>query len=284
MSKNLAATDSKSLQLHDGRTLGYVEYGNPDGTPLFYFHGHPGSRFEAGFLAEQAKKHGTRLIGVDRPGLGLSTYKAGRQLLAWPDDVAELADSLRLSHFAVVGFSGGSLYALSCAYKLSDRLTACGLISGVGQTGRFLSFLATWMPYVIFPLTKRLFSDEARAKKTLARVARTWVEPDRKAVSLTGISEIMAKSLAESFHQGMRGAAYDGMLIAKRNCGFTLEDVSFPQMYLWHGTLDKEVPIAQARNVAQKLQHCRATFYPNEGHISTIVNHQEEIVEALTLE
>lgn len=244
MSEQLAATESKSLQLHDGRTLGYIEYGNLDGKSLLYFHGHPGSRFEAAFLAEQAKKQGIRLIGVDRPGLGLSTYKAGRQLLDWPDDVIALTNSLHINRFAVVGFSGGSLYALACAYTLSDRLTSCGLISGVGQTGRFLSFLATWMPYVSLPLTKRLFSDEARAKKTLARVAQTWGEPDRKAVSSPGIREIMAKSLAESFHQGMRGAAYDGMLIAKRNWGFTLEDVPFPQMYLWHGTLDKEVPIA----------------------------------------
>jgi pimeloyl-ACP methyl ester carboxylesterase len=211
----------------------------------------------------------------------LSTYQAGRQLLDWPNDVVALADSLQINRFAVVGFSGGSLYALSCAYRLSDRLIACGLISGVGITGRFLSFLATWMPHLIFPMTKRFFNSEERAKKTLTRVAKTWVDSDRKALFSPEMSGVMAKSLAESFHQGTQGAAYDGMLLAKRNWGFTLEAVSFPKIYLWHGELDKEIPIAQARKVANSLPHCKATFYSQEGHISTIVNHQEEIVNSL---
>jgi hypothetical protein len=33
----------------------------------------------------------------------LSHFQAGRRLLDWPDDVVELANSLRIDHFAVVG-------------------------------------------------------------------------------------------------------------------------------------------------------------------------------------
>ena len=104
---DLISANDKVIQLRDGRTLGYADYGSSEGKPLFYFHGHPGSRFEAGFLAAQAAQVGVRLIGIDRPGMGLSTFKAGRRLLDWPDDVVELADSLHLDYFAVVGFSGG---------------------------------------------------------------------------------------------------------------------------------------------------------------------------------
>ncbi len=114
---SVSATD-KTIQLHDGRTLGYAEYGIAERKALFYFHGHPGARLEARFLAEQAEQAGVRLIGVDRPGMGLSTFKANRRLLDWPDDVVELADRLRLNRFAVVGFSGGGPYALACAYKI----------------------------------------------------------------------------------------------------------------------------------------------------------------------
>ncbi len=32
------------LKLHDGRKLGFSEYGKLDGIPLFLFHGTPGSR------------------------------------------------------------------------------------------------------------------------------------------------------------------------------------------------------------------------------------------------
>ena len=33
------------LDLPDGRRLGYTEFGDPSGIPLFAFHGTPGSRF-----------------------------------------------------------------------------------------------------------------------------------------------------------------------------------------------------------------------------------------------
>ena len=35
------ATDntSKTIKLKDGRTLGYAEYGAPEGKPVLYFHG-----------------------------------------------------------------------------------------------------------------------------------------------------------------------------------------------------------------------------------------------------
>lgn len=272
----------KTIPLRDGRTLGYAEYGSSEGNPLLYFHGHPGSRFEAKFLAEQAAQAGIRLIGIDRPGMGLSTFKAGRRLLDWPDDVLELADYLHLDRFAVVGFSGGGPYALACAYKIPQRLTACGIAAGVGHMGHFLAFLAQWLPYLLLPITGRFFRDEQQAQKSLLRFARNWVEPDRKSFLLPGIAEIMAASLVEAAREGARGAAYDGALLG-RDWGFKLEEITFPKIYLWHGELDKQVPVAMARAAAERIVQCKATYYPSDGHISLIVNHREEIVTALAV-
>src|SRR6185437_7843300 len=39
-------TTDQRLKLRDGRWLGYLDYGDPDGTPVFWFHGAPGSRHE----------------------------------------------------------------------------------------------------------------------------------------------------------------------------------------------------------------------------------------------
>jgi pimeloyl-ACP methyl ester carboxylesterase len=270
----------KTIQLPDRRLLGYAEYGRLSGKPLLYFHGHPGSRSEARFLAEPAAQAGMRLIGVDRPGLGLSTYKAGRRLLDWPDDVAQLADALGLERFAVVGFSGGGPYALACAYKLSHRLTACGLVAGVGHTGPVLTFLSMWVPWLMLPLVRRSFRTEAQARKSLTQAARSWIEPDRKALAAPVVNELMAASLVEALEPGARGAAYDGVLLG-RAWGFRLEDVAFPALYLWHGERDNQVPIAQGRAVAERLPHCQAVYYPDEGHISLIVNRAQDILRAL---
>jgi len=123
-----------TIKLKDGRQLGYADLGNPDANHvIFHFHGFPGYRLEAMLLADRAITKNVRLIGIDRPGWGLSDFKKNRTLLDWPDDVAELADALGIDKFAVEGISGGGPYAAACAYKIPERLTSCGIISGLAS-------------------------------------------------------------------------------------------------------------------------------------------------------
>lgn len=91
-----------------------------------------------------------------------------------------------------------------------------------------------------------------------------------------------AARAVEALRPGTKGAAYDGMLIGSRNWGFRLEEIKFPKLYLWHGELDEQIPVSSARVIAGKLANCKASYYPDEGHISLIVNRAEEIVKALT--
>ncbi len=95
-----------------------------------------------------------------------------------------------------------------------------------------------------------------------------------------GVTELMSASLVEALRPGTRGAAYDGALLG-RSWGFKLEDVAFPDMVLWHGEVDQEVPLSVGQAVAGRLKRCQARFYPEDGHISLMVNHAAEIVAAL---
>lgn len=80
--------NGKTILLSDGRTLAYAEYGalslskgsDPRGAPVFFFHGIPGSRI---FRPpdEITAKMGVRLICVDRPGYGLSSFQPSRAIL-----------------------------------------------------------------------------------------------------------------------------------------------------------------------------------------------------------
>src|SRR5262245_6028460 len=102
----------QTLKLKDGRNLGFAQFGADSAPPVFYFHGWPGSRLEAGFF----EIPGVQMIGVDRPGYGLSDPHPKRKLADWPNDVAALADHLGFGKFAIVGMSGGGPYAAACAY------------------------------------------------------------------------------------------------------------------------------------------------------------------------
>ncbi|MEW6094629.1 MAG: alpha/beta hydrolase, partial [Chloroflexota bacterium] len=117
--------------LLNGQTLGYAEYGDLRGKPVFFFHGTPGSRFFRPY-DEITARLGVRLICVERPGYGESTFQPGRRILDWPNDIAQLADALGLEKFAVAGHSGGGPYVEACAYALPDRVTAAAVLCGAG--------------------------------------------------------------------------------------------------------------------------------------------------------
>jgi hypothetical protein len=90
----------KTIQLSDGRSLAYLDSGNPEGRPVFYFHGGPGSRLEGYLYNELNQQLGIRMIAIDRPGYGLSDFQEDRTYLDWPDDVSELANQLGIDRLS----------------------------------------------------------------------------------------------------------------------------------------------------------------------------------------
>jgi pimeloyl-ACP methyl ester carboxylesterase len=268
-----------TLQLRDGRTLGFAEYGDCAGNVLFYFHGFPGARLEAQLLAGPAERRRVRLIAIDRPGMGLSTFEDRRRFLDWPSDVAEFADKLGIDRFSVVGYSGGGPYALACARRIPDRLVACGIVSGAGIAGPLLSVVSQGLPWLLSPLIRPFFRDKEHAMRSGQGFNQWWPEPDKKVRPLTG--NVLAASIAEAFRQGSKGPAYEGTLLGG-NWDFQPEDVHYPNLYWWHGERDRHVPIAMGRAVADRLSGCHAAYFPSEGHITLLVNRGDEIVRTLT--
>jgi pimeloyl-ACP methyl ester carboxylesterase len=278
-------------RLRNDRILGYVGVGKRDGVPIFHFHGNDTSRSEVLTVAAAAERLGVHLIGLDRPGIGRSEAKTGYRLLDWPADVVEVADQLDLERFAVEGLSGGAPYALACAYTIPQRLTACGLISPA--TGPFLRQAGApslrtavwmvvhlpWLVEMLMCLSVRLTGADAASidKKLL----RAWLgTADQKVLATPEIRTAFAQAAAESYRQGADASTKDG-LISARPWGFPVEAITFEQVFLWQGAKDRVMPVAAARLLAAALPHCTATFSPEEGHLSTFVNHVQDIWVAL---
>jgi len=99
--------DTNVLRLPDGRRVGYAEYGDPDGLPVFALHGTPGSRFMFALTNEGAQERGLRLIAPERPGYGLSEFRHADSLGDIAADVVALADALGIGRCAIIGVSGG---------------------------------------------------------------------------------------------------------------------------------------------------------------------------------
>lgn len=232
-------------------------------------------------LHKAAERAGVRVLAIDRPGVGLSSFASGRRLLDWPDDVSALADQLGVDRFSVVGFSGGGPFALACACKIPGRLAGCGIVSGPTEPGVLAFLVSRVMPHLLMPLAHRRFHDRSQAQRSLVRLARRWPAADRTSLDRAQVREALAASLVEAFRQGTKGSVQDAKLLGAP-WGFSPEDIAFPQLRLWHGELDQQISAAQARVNVARLPRCEATYFPNDAHVSTLVNHAEDVVRRLT--
>lgn len=285
--------ENQTIVLKDGRLLGFAEYGDPKGKPVFFFHGWPSARLQPELIHRITKKQKIRLISVDRPGYGLSTYKEGRTMVDWPDDVVNLANKLHIKKFAVAGVSGGGPYAAVCAYKIPERLTKTAIIVGLGPT---------WIPGIlngISPFAKLLWGNYAKYP-WLRYFAGLWYyllakyfpflfvgyiflqrsNADKKAsIHLLGKSTNKdITNIKEIFRQGLRGAVLDLYLYTK-DWGFKLEDIK-TKVYLFYGEEDENVSLTMGRYYHKKIKGSVLKTYPNEGHLIALT-HAEEIFKTL---
>lgn len=270
--------------------MGFLACGDTSGRPVFYCHGFPGSRLEVLLADRIAAQKGIRLIGVDRPGYGLSDDRPGRSLRDWADDVAELADRLGIERFSILGVSGGGPYAVACACRLRDRLLAVGIACGLapitargilrGMTGfnRFGLRLAAAAPRLVkplfFPVAALL---KHRPQRVLSSIAHRAGQPDRWVLSRPEVREIMCLSYREAMRVGLSGAVRDVVLYS-RSWGLNLTEITVP-VNLWHGEKDHIVPPAMGRWLAVNIPGCQARFYPEEGHFSLITNRMDAIID-----
>ncbi len=281
---------SHQLQLEDGRRLGYVDYGDPTGRPVLLFPGVPGSRLQGHPDRAIAGALGVRLIGVDRPGYGLSDDQRGRTLLDWPDDVVALADHLGLERFAVLSISGGGAYAAACAWKIPERLVTVALVSAMGPADANETIAnMPWLNRLMLKLAERsegLVSLPAAALVALARRRPAWFlallnahlpAVDRATYVRPEVRAAIREDIGEAFRTGGKGAIRDIVLLANP-WGFGLDEIRVP-MQLWHGQRDATVPVPIGHALSAALPRCQAQFIPDAGHFLVMDRWQQILTE-----
>ena len=280
------------IQLADGRTLAYLAMGDPGGSPVFYFHGYPGSRLEGRLGASAAKRLGLRLIAPDRPGFGESTFQPGRTIGAWAADVRELADQLAQKRFSVVGVSGGGPYAIACAARIPKRLSRVALVCPLGPLARtdltgdmvMVNRLALALAAHSPLLARHAVSIVSRwgrrhPERYLAHMMAVAPPPDRRVLADAVYRALLAESTAEALRQGGRGAAWELTLLA-RPWDFRPQEVPIP-VRIWQGLADNIVPAGIARRLAAALPYSESHYLPDEGHLSLIVRHLDAVLASL---
>lgn len=250
-------SDSRVTILPDGRDLGWIEVGDATGTPILGFHGTPGSRYEIAMDEGPLREAGLRLICVDRPGYGLSSFQRDRRLVDWPRDVEHLCDHLGIERFAVLGHSGGGPHAAVCAALLGERVTAAAIVSGVGPLADQRAFESMKRSDQLQMGLSRRRSPVMRAASnlqmgvfrqfpswTIDMMAKQFSPPDVEILSRTSVRAVMELE-ARRMSRTTGDAVAQDLEIFVADWGFELGDIKVP-VHIWQGDVDLSVPAAHA--------------------------------------
>lgn len=262
--------DVETIDLPDGRTLGYATFGREDGPPLLFHHGTPGSASLGALLSYAARRQGVRVIAPTRPGYGRSDPRPDGTLETWAEDCRVLLDALELESVAVAGFSGGGPYALAVADHLSDRVTAAGVVSApVPESEGPLASLSR------FP---RLLGVAFRCSDYLARYRGDEFVVDQ--LTDRALDDATVRIVGRDF----RTALADGPSGAVRESRLLAGDWSLPdpapavETTVWHGTDDENVPLEPVRDVYGDRDDGSFETVKND-HLGTLISVRSAVVE-----
>jgi pimeloyl-ACP methyl ester carboxylesterase len=293
----VAALQDATITLPGDRRLAYTEWGVPDGKPVLYFHGTPGSRLWCPDEAVTAAA-GVRLVAPDRPGFGRSDPQAGRTFADWPRDVEALADALGIASFAVVGISGGGAYAAACAALIPERLTGVAVVSCRALTQdnwaerpaaieewsgqeRALFELTQDDPAAAANLAVTQFAEDVGPLDEFPALIHHMLEGaegDRWFFEDPARTAVFDANLREAWRQGLDALKWE-LIDVYQPWGFRMADISIP-VTIWHGSQDPRVRQDHIDFQARTIPRCSVVVWPDSGHLG-IVRHWSEILEAV---
>lgn len=277
-----------TIEIKYGKLIGFAEYGDPNGLPIFFFHGFPGSRLEAGRFHDVAASNQFRLIGIDRPGMGLSSIDKKRRILGWAADVESFADCLGIDKFSVIGHSGGGAFVAACAYAIPHRLNGAAIVSGMApfdnpesrvgmargqRIANQLIKTVPWLSTVMMMVTAKMLKNP---NKMIKLMIKQLPEVDQLLFRDPDSAKAIINSTLEAFNHGVAGSSQEMRLLVNP-WRFDLQNVTYP-VTIWHGTLDTQVPVSHAKIYANLMRGAKLNIIENEGHHSLIKNYIEEIL------
>ena len=266
----------------DGRSVGFADYGpapGDDHIAVLWCHGGPGSRLEPETLAPAAAAGGFRLIGIDRPGYGLSTPQPGRTIAGWVPDGLAVADHLGIDRFIVVGVSTGGAYSLALAANAPDRVigvvACCALTDMRWAEGKAMldqgQIQDIWNAPnrdAALEIAADAMGEDGSKLGTQATDAR--LPPADMALfnDLEWLTGLM-NAVPAMFAHGVTGYTDDRLADGPGWGTFGVDRIACPVVVL-HGALDSVVPVAHAHYTAKIVPGARLRVVDDLGHFSII--------------
>lgn len=278
--------EDQTIGLAGGRTVGFADYGPADARAVLWCHGGPGSRLEPAYLRREASEAGLRIIGIDRPGYGLSTPQPGRTIAGWVPEALAVADHLGIGPFAAVGISTGGAFALALAALAPERVL--GVVACCSMTDmRWPEGRAT----MSWPHVRAVWEASGRAAALAAATEAHGADGGKMRgeiggvlapsdLALFGDPEWMTAATAgfpAMFAHGLEGYTDDRLADGAGWVTFDVSSIRCPVTVL-HGGSDRMVDVIHAHHTAGLVPGAELAVFDDLGHFSIVT----EVVPAIS--
>jgi pimeloyl-ACP methyl ester carboxylesterase len=276
----------QTIRLTSGRTVGFADHGRPGDTAVIWCHGGPGSRLEPAYVAPTAVDAGLRIVGIDRPGYGLSTPEPGRTIGGWVPEALAVADRLGIDQFVTVGTSTGGAFALAVAALAPERVL--GVVPCCSMTDmRYQPARAT----VSRPHAHAVWDAPDRDSAIAAAVESHGIDGSKIIESAEGPplppsdlamlvdhpwGQHWIAAVPAMFAQGLEGYTDDRLADGPGWITFDVADIRCPVIVL-HGAADVIADPIHARHTAAIVPGAELRIFDDLGHFSI----EDQLVPAI---
>ena len=281
-----------------------------EGAPaVLYLHGTPDSRLARHPDPAATQAAGVRLIAVDRPGFGMSTFDPAGTPTSFAADLRVLVEYLGLDHFNVLGWSAGCVWALAVGALLPDVIGDITIVGGLvpveackdpevravagdarlamwetatdlgaATAGRMIGPLLAPHPATLESALEHRRAAQA-APYPRGESSQDHTESIDEVASVPGAERQMALALCDAVRHGTAGLIHD-VQVQFSPLDFSLADVLAPTRLI-HGENDTTCPPQYGRWLAEQLPHATVTVMDNAGH-ALLLPHWTEILRSST--
>lgn len=236
----------------------FVEYGNPKGKIVIYFHGAPGSPKECAIFDEHAKANGLHIICYDRFSIDSSVQgQVYYKFLA--NAIISKANGKKID---LIGFSIGCHAAIETSLYLGTIVRNLHLISAAApiEGGNFIEDMAGKMVFSLAMKRPFIFTLLSYWQGLLVKIMPNTLlkilfasarGEDKKLSQTTAFNEYITPVFSHCFNINVKGyirevnqyvTPWEESVL---NCGSHTQ--------IWHGTHDNWSPVSMAKYLRKKM-------------------------------
>jgi pimeloyl-ACP methyl ester carboxylesterase len=273
---------SQKFSLPNGRQLGFSVVG--EGTPVLYFHGTASSRLETLLLKDFTHANKFKIICVDRPGYGLSTFAPRRHIRDFAPDVNSLMAHLGIKKFALLAWSGGGPFGLVYVALFPERVSKAVIVGSPALPfdvatahNNPLARFAMKIPALGMWGLKRFRAEVLKANKDInaflkskngRKMVESWPEADAKFFADPTWLTLMYGSMAEAFRQENNGvkAVFQEHQLFMKPWAEPISLIPSDKVCVWQGTEDTTCRVENAYRLVKTVPNASLEVFDGEGH------------------